>query len=201
MLDGLLRPIVDPLLNAAAETLARLGISANMLTFSGFIVGMLSCFLLTVKAYDVAAILLIISRAFDLMDGAVARIKKTTSDWGGYLDIVLDFIVYAAFPFCFALGQPSGSLAAGFLLFSYMGTAATFLAFAITAAKRGMTTDQTGEKSFFHQAGLIGATETVLFMLVCCFYPEGFSAFAAVFGILCWITATQRFFQAQKLLG
>lgn len=200
MLDGLLRPLVDPLLNKAAVSLGKLGFSANLITGVGFIVGMLACFALTVKAYDLAAFFIILSRIFDLLDGVVARIKNQASDWGGYLDIVLDFIIYAAFPFFFALGQPSVALAAGFLLFFYMGTATTFLAFATAAAKRGIVTEQTGKKSFYHQSGIIGASETVLFMLVCCFYPDGFSAFAAVFGILCWITATQRFLQAQKLL-
>ena len=67
----------------------------------------------------------------------VARHSRLT-DLGGFLDIVLDFIVYAGMVFAFAVADPgANALPAAFLLFAFMGTGSSFLAFAIMAAKRG----------------------------------------------------------------
>jgi phosphatidylglycerophosphate synthase len=42
----------------------------------------------------------------------VAR-RTGLSDFGGYLDIVCDFVFYAAVPLGFALADPSGNAVAG----------------------------------------------------------------------------------------
>jgi len=39
--------------------------------------------------------------------GVVARRFKKTSDFGGYLDIVVDFFVYGIIPLGIAIGEPS----------------------------------------------------------------------------------------------
>ena len=54
---------------------------------------------------------------------------------GGYLDIVLDFLFYAGVVFGFSLAQPEHGVYAAALLFAFMGTASSFLAFAIFAPK------------------------------------------------------------------
>ena len=89
------------------------------------------------KPTALALALLLVNRLADGLDGAVARQTRLT-DLGGFLDIVLDFIVYAGMVFAFALADPAANaLAAAFLLFAFMGTGSSFLAFAIMAAKRG----------------------------------------------------------------
>src|SRR3546814_15757704 len=68
------------------------------------------------------------------------------SDLGGYLDIVLDFLFYSGVVFFFAVGRPAEALPAAFLIFSFVGTGASFLAFAALAAKHGITTSARGSK-------------------------------------------------------
>ncbi|MEC7048815.1 MAG: hypothetical protein VXX06_01805, partial [Pseudomonadota bacterium] len=77
-----------------------------------------------------------------------------TTDLGGFLDITMDFLVYSAIPFAFALKDPGNALAAAFLIFSFVGTGSSFLAYAIIAQKRGISTETRGKKSFFHLGGL-----------------------------------------------
>ena len=200
MLDSLLRPVAGPVLEQIATSLSKTDLTANGLTWLGFAFGITGCFFAGFQVYIAGLFFILLGRVCESLDGPLARLKGGTTDYGGYLDIVLDFIVYAAFPTLFALGAPIHALAASFLLFSYMGTASSFLAFAIVAAKRGLTDEDSRGKSFFHMGGLAGAGETVLFMVACCLYPAGFSAFAVIFGVICWITTVQRMMQAYRML-
>ena len=68
-----------------------------------------------------------IDDAADGLDGAVARHVGVT-DLGGYLDIVLDFLIYSGIVFGFAVGRPDQALPAAFLIFSFVGTGTAFLA-------------------------------------------------------------------------
>ena len=43
MLDGSVRPLIDPPLNAAGMLLARLGVGANAITLAGFLLGGCAC--------------------------------------------------------------------------------------------------------------------------------------------------------------
>ena len=68
-------------------------------------IGLCSGVLICGEAYGWALAALLLSRMCDGLDGAVARLTQPT-DFGGYLDIVCDFLFYAFVPFCFALSLP-----------------------------------------------------------------------------------------------
>jgi phosphatidylglycerophosphate synthase len=138
------------------------------------------------------AFVLLASRLADGLDGAVARVRGKT-DFGGYLDIAADFAFYGAIPLAFVLRDPAANgLAGAFLLFSFYVNGATFLGFAVLAAKRGMETTTRGEKSLYFTAGLLEGTETILFLLVLAVWPGMFVPGAWVFGTLCLVTAGAR---------
>ena len=192
MLDEAARKIIDPPLNAVGRTLAHYGVSADFVTASGFLLGMSALPLLAVGAYRWALLVILINRIFDGLDGAVAR-HSQVSDFGGYLDIVADFIFYAAIPVGFALADPGANgLAAIVLIFSFVATGSTFLAYAVLAAKRGVTTQTRGRKSFFYLGGLTEGTETIVFFVAICLWPGAFAPLALVFAALAWITAITR---------
>jgi phosphatidylglycerophosphate synthase len=54
-----------------------------------------------------AALLFLLNRIFDALDGTVARLRNLQSDFGGYYDIVTDFITYCMLPVGLALGDPT----------------------------------------------------------------------------------------------
>jgi phosphatidylglycerophosphate synthase len=105
--------------------------------------------------------LLLASRLLDGLDGSVARLTQPT-DAGGFLDIALDFLFYAAIPLAFAVANPAtNALPAAVLLASFIGTGSSFLAFAALAEKRGLTNTALPGKSFYFLGGLTEATETI----------------------------------------
>jgi len=197
MLDHIMRPVINRPLSRMAGYLAARGVTANMMTAFGFVLALCCFAALAFQFYGAALVLILLNRLADGLDGAIARETKMT-DFGGFLDIVSDFIFYAGTVFFFAIGRPEDALIAGFLLFSFFATGVSFLAYAIVAAKHGKTTEKRGKKSFFHIGGLAEGTETIIFLVLICLLPQYFFWLALIFGIMCWITAAFRVLQARE---
>lgn len=193
MLDGWMRGLIDPGLNRIGKTLAARGFTADGVTLAGLALGLLAAGVLALGGPGwVAALPLIASRVADGLDGAVARARGKT-DFGGYLDIVCDFVFYAAIPMAFVLRDPAeNGLAGAFLLASFYINGSTFLGYAVLAEKRGMQTRSRGEKSLYFTAGLLEGTETIAFFLILCLLPWAFAPLAWAFGALCLVTALSR---------
>lgn len=199
MFDAAVRPLIDPPLARLADRFIAAGFSANSVTLIGFAVGMLAVPALAAEWYLIALLLILLNRVADGIDGAIAR-RLGSTDLGGYLDILCDFIFYAAVPLGFALARPENGAAAAFLIFSFVGTGSSFLAYAAIAAKRGMESAQHGPKSIFYLGGLTEGTETILCFIVICLFPDSFAAVAYLFGALCWVTTAFRAASAWRLL-
>ena len=191
MFDTNVRRQIDPLLDRFAGTLVRLGMKANTVTVTGFAIGIAACAALAAQWYWSALVLILFNRVADGLDGAIARQTRAT-DAGGFLDIVLDMLFYSGVPFAFAIASPGNALPAAFLIYSFIGTGGSFLAFAVISAKRGITSDAEGKKSFYYAMGLMEGTETIVFFLLFCLFPQYFTTLAWVFGALCWVTTIAR---------
>ena len=192
MLDSFAQRLIEPVLSRLARRLVALKVTANQLTLAGFAIGLLAAALIAQGAYRAGLLLLLLSRLFDGLDGAVARQTQPT-DRGGFLDITLDFIFYAAVVLAFALADPAANaLAAAALLAGFMGTGSSFLAFAVMAAKRQVSKPMTGGKSFYFLGGLTEGTETLGFFVAMCLWPAQFALLAWVFAGLCVLTTISR---------
>ena len=192
MLDSFAQRLIEPVLTRAAHRLVQLNVTANQLTLAGFAVGLLAAVLIAQRAYEAGLVLLLLSRLCDGLDGAVARQTKPT-DRGGFLDITLDFIFYAAVVLAFAFADPAANaLAAAALLAGFMGTGSSFLAFAVMAAKRQMSKPMSSGKSFYFLGGLTEGTETLGFFVAMCLWPAQFAVLAWVFAVLCAVTTAAR---------
>lgn len=197
MLDGIMRRQLDPMLNAWGRRLAARGFSANHITLAGLALGLTAAGMIALALpLGLALIPLLLGRVADGLDGAVARAGQKT-DFGGYLDIVCDFIFYGAIPLAFAIRDPANAVAAAFLLTSFYVNGASFLAFAIFAEKHGLKTTTRGEKSLFFTAGLLEGTETIVFFVAICLWPAAFMILSLCFGVLCLITALARIILAK----
>ena len=197
MFDAQLRPLIDRLLDPIGRGLVRLGATANQVTLIGVAFGLIAAGCVAAGLFHTALWFVIANRVIDGMDGAVARASRS-SDFGGYLDIVSDFIFYSAIPMAFAMAQPETALAAAFLIFSFIGTATSFLGFAILAEKHHVTTRIRGKKAFYYLGGLTEGTETILLFLAMLVWPDYFSVMAIIFGILCWLTTGTRVYAAYR---
>jgi phosphatidylglycerophosphate synthase len=192
MLDGWGRRRIDPGLDALAGVLHRAGISANAITLAAFAIGLAAAAAITFGALWLGLALILASRLGDGLDGAVAR-RAGRTDFGGYLDIVLDFAFYGAIPLAFVILDPVRNGVAGAVLIAvFYANGASFLAYAVMAEKRGIPEDARGAKSLLFTTGLAEATETIAVFLAFCLFPDRFAILAYGFAALTAYTALSR---------
>ena len=192
MLDGAVRPLIDPPLARAGEALARRGVSADGVTALALVCGLACAAAIATGADGAALALLLIGRTLDGLDGAVARATRRT-DRGGFIDIVFDFAFYGAIPLAFALRDPAvNGVPAAVLLFSFYVNGASFLAFAAVAAKRGLESRVRGVKSIYFTAGLAEGTETIVIFAAMVLLPAWFPLLALGFAGLTLMSAVAR---------
>ena len=191
MFDAKLRPLIDPPLNRLGAWLARMGVSANLVTALGLAVGLSGSFAIAFSQHSLGLALILLNRLFDGLDGAVAR-ANGPSDLGGYFDIVADFAFYVSVPLGFGIADPAHALPALVLVAAFVLTGTSFLAYAVIAAKRGEETVAHGAKSFFYSTGLAEGTETILFFIAMTLFPAWFAVLAYIFAALCVLTVVQR---------
>ncbi|HPF27170.1 MAG TPA: CDP-alcohol phosphatidyltransferase family protein [Steroidobacteraceae bacterium] len=199
MFDVWMRPLINPPLDAAARLLARSPMTANAVTIVGAAVGTAAGIAIARQRFGAALLLIALNRILDGLDGALAR-RRVPTDFGGYLDSVADYIFYAAVPLGFAVASPANALPAAALLASFLLSGSSFLAFAALAAKRRLTSDAHGPKSFFYLRGLAEGTETIAVFVLAVLRPDWFAALAYGFAVLCALTALQRLLAARRLL-
>ena len=201
MLDSTVRRWIDPPLHRMARGLADRGVKADQVTVTGFAIGLLGVVAVVVGAFGWALALIALNRLADGLDGAVARVTGST-DRGGFLDIALDFAFYAAVPLAFAVHAPaSNALAACTVLAAFLANGAAFLAYAVIAAKRGLTTPAQGHKSIYYVAGLAEGAETIALFVAWCLWPQAFAVIAYGFAAVCAISATARLVLGWRTFG
>lgn len=194
MLDRLSIKVIRAPLTLSARLLNKCGITANQTTVFGFIVGCFTLPALVTEQYLWALLFIVLNRICDGLDGALARIQGIT-DSGGFLDISLDFLFYSLIPFGFVLANPEQNAVAGaFLIFSFIGTGSSFLAFAVMAGKRGIENPVYKHKSLYYMSGLTEGTETIACFIAFCLLPSHFSMLAYLFGAACWFTTATRIY-------
>jgi len=192
MFDRYIYRVMGPGCSALARPLARLGLHADVLTIAAFVIGLAALPLFAFGRFGWALAAIAINRLFDGIDGALARLT-TATDRGAFLDISLDFLFYASVPLGFAIFHPqANALAAAFLLFSFIGTGATFLAYSLIAERRGLTAPHFRNKGIVYLTGVAEGFETILFFVAMCLWPAHFSILAYVFASLCWLTVIVR---------
>ncbi len=197
MFDSRLRPLIDPTLNRLGAALARRGVTANQLTLAGAVFGGLAGVAIALGHPLAGLALILANRLLDGLDGAVARASRPT-DFGGYLDIVCDYVFYLAVPLGFGFAAPQNLPYALVLVATFTLTAVSFLAYATLAAKRGVETTAHGAKSFFYSTGLAEGAETILAFVLMCLLPSWFPLIATVFAGLCALTVIQRSLIARR---
>ena len=195
MLDSLIRPFIDTPLNKVGKYLLKIGISANTMTIIGFVLGLIAMLFIYNQQLSIAFICIVLSRLADGFDGAIARNSKLT-DFGGFLDTVCDFIIYSGIVFSFGLYSTENLPHALFLIFSFIGPTTSFLAYAIIAGKRKISTDKRGKKSFYYLGGICEGTETIFTLLLMCVIPQYFGIICIIYGVLCWMTTMGRIYNA-----
>ncbi|CAH0540437.1 CDP-alcohol phosphatidyltransferase family protein [Vibrio marisflavi] len=192
MLDRYSSKVVKGPLNILANVANRFGVKADQISIIGFCLGCCAFPAIVFGYLELALVFILLNRTFDGLDGAVAR-KHGPSDAGGFLDISLDFVFYSMIPFAFVIANPAENAIAGaFLIFAFVGTGSSFLAFAVMAGKRGIENPVYKHKSLYYMSGLTEGTETIACFVIFCLWPQYFNHVAYLFGAACWFTTFTR---------
>lgn len=202
MFDQRLRGTKERLLTGAATRLGR-GISPNQMTFVAFGTGLLAALLVWNQLYLPAAVLWLVNRVLDGLDGTLARVQGRQSDFGAYLDILLDFSVYAAIPLALVMSDPStirfASLSLLLALYYVNAVGWLYLAALLEKEARGATTR--GElTSITLPAGLIGGVETTIFYILFLLFPAMMVPLFLLMAALLGVTILQRLNWAYVML-
>lgn len=185
------------------DPLAYLLRGAPAWTFSvlGLFMGVAAAIALWQQAYWFAFAGWFLNRLFDGLDGAVARQRGAQSDFGGYLDILLDFVTYAIIPIGLALGRPAEGVypALIFLLSSFYVNAASWMYLAALLEKRAAARSDR-LTSVTMPAGLVGGTETIIFYTAFILFPGYLVWLFSLMALLVIVTILQRLFWAWRHL-
>ncbi|WP_430249966.1 CDP-alcohol phosphatidyltransferase family protein [Neorhizobium sp. DAR64860/K0K1] len=195
MIDAKILPLQKAVLQPVAAFLAHRGVRADQISLVGFGGGLGAFAALCLGYFWVALLLILVNRALDGLDGAVARLHGPT-DRGAYLDIALDMVFYALIPLGFAVAVPEiNALPAAVLIVSFVGTGSSFLAFSAVAAKRGREAPEFPTKGIYYAGGLAEGFETIAVFIAMCLLPWHFPLIAYGFAALCWVTTVIRWRQ------
>lgn len=202
MLDARITPVLKPLLRPMVKRLHYYGISADYVTLAGFIIGIAAVPAIVYGQFMLALLFVSLNRLCDGLDGELARYSQSSSSAGGYLDICLDFLFYATIPLAFGIANPvEWGVPALVLLCAFIGTGSSFLAFAVSAEKYQITRPQFTHKSFYYMQGLTEGTETIVFFIVICIWPQWFTVLAYIFAMACFITVFTRIYGGYQTLS
>ncbi len=204
MIDSSMRRLKDLVLLPLVKLLDRLNITPGAITLAGGIAGIGAAAAAGFVFWKSALLLWLLNRLLDGADGALARRGGKSSDLGGYLDIMADFVVYGALPLGIAFGvsgtvSPAAPAApavlaapaiwpvTAFLLAAcYINAASWMYLSALLEKKKDEST------ALAMPVGIIEGTETVVFYTLVLMFPRFTVPMFAVFGFLVALTALVR---------
>ncbi len=196
MLDIRLRPVKDNVFDPICIYVPS-SISPTQITIAAFCSGLLSC-MFAANQHNVLALgFWALNRALDCLDGALARYRRVSSDYGGFLDLLGDFVVYSFLPMAVVLGFDDTSqgwravavLEASFhvnnFILFYVASVAEKLR--VASAK-----DSTELTSVMMRPALIEGTESAILFTLMLAYPAAIQLLSSIMAGLVCIGICQR---------
>lgn len=202
MVDKLLRIPKEQALTPVAMHLLR-RIRPTTLTLFAFSVGGAAALAIWQGYYLLGLVLWLLNRVLDGLDGTLARITDQQSDFGGYLDIMLDTVMYAIIPtaLAFSVDTPHAYQVLILLLISFYVNSASWMYIAALLEKRRAGATASGELTTITMpSGLIEGTETIAFFVLFILFPHAIVALFMVMALLTFATIGQRLIWAARAL-
>jgi phosphatidylglycerophosphate synthase len=200
MFDNTLRPLKDRLTSPLADTIGR-WLAPDAVSLLAFAAGLGCTASLAFGGLWLALGLWLFSRLLDGLDGLIARRSKRSSDAGGYLDIMLDFMIYAALPLAMVWAEPALAWPTAVLLGVFYINSASWMYLSALLEKRGAGAEARGEStSVSMPRGLVEGSETIVFYSVLIVIPSWRMVLMLLFAILTLTGALVRFVQGMAIL-
>lgn len=201
MFDHLLRKLKDRWLAPLASLLRN--VPPNVITLVALVLGLSAAVAASQRAWTLGLVLWLANRLTDGLDGTVARVAERQTDFGGYLDILLDFVVYAAIPLGFAFGTPDRLvlLVAVALEGSFFVNACSWMYLSAVLEKRASGAAATGELTTVTMPpALVAGFETVVFFALFFLFPGRLVTLFGLMTALVGINIVQRLVWARRVL-
>lgn len=201
MLDSITRQTKEFVLSPMARLFQP--VHPNYVTAVSLVPGVLCAWCAAQGMYGWAVGLWAANRILDGLDGTLARQQGSQSDFGGYLDILIDFLVYALIPAGLVWGRPEPEnwIALTFLLTVYYVNSASWMYLSSVLEKRGRGANASSEMTTVTMpAGLIEGTETVVAYFLFLLLPNQIVFTFSIFAVLVCITIGQRLVWARASL-
>ncbi len=202
MFDLILRALKDRLLEPLARLLGP-RVAPDLVTLVACLVGLGAGVCAWRRADGAALALWALNRLLDGLDGTLARVHGRQTDFGGYLDILLDFAVYTAVPTGLALGRPTfAALAACVaLLGSFFVNAASWMYLSAVLERRDAGAKRRGELTTVTMPpGLVAGAETVVLYTLFLLFPGRLAELFGLMAALVYATVVQRVVWARRHL-
>lgn len=199
MFDTFMRRLKDRLIEPLATPLGS--VSPAFITLLGLLTGLTAAWLAANGSVLPSLLVWFLSRVLDGLDGLVARRFNKQSDFGGYLDIICDFAVYAAVPISLTLAHPTTTnfITLSVMLASFYVNAASWMYLSALLEKRAARNAST-QTSIIMPPGLIGATESITAFCIFLLFPAYLAPLFGIFSALVFITIIQRLVWAKQNL-
>ncbi|MGB7341869.1 MAG: CDP-alcohol phosphatidyltransferase family protein [Phototrophicaceae bacterium] len=194
MLDKQMRYAKESVLNPLARWVGN-HISPTEITLLGGLVGITAAGFAWQGWYLAGLVLWIANRILDGLDGTVARLNNKQTDLGGYIDIIVDNIVYAVVPIGLALSVDTSItyLALIFMLGIFYVNSASWMFLSSIMEKRAQGANKSGEMTSVTMVdGLIEGTETIIFYSLFFLLPQFMGLLFIIMGSLVIVTIVQR---------
>ncbi len=201
MFDHLLRGLKDRLLHPFALLLR--GVPPNVLSLVALLLGIGAAVAAAQAAWTVGLVLWFANRITDGLDGTVARVAERQTDFGGYLDILLDFVVYAAIPVGFAVSSIDRPvlLWAVTLEGAFFVNACSWMYLSAVLEKRASGARSTGELTTVTMPpALVAGFETVVFYALFFLFPHKLALLFGIMSALVGINIVQRLLWSRRVL-
>lgn len=202
MIDKYLRPVKEKYLLPIAKIISKY-LSPNQISIVAFFMGLLSCILIIYNYLNIALGFWLLNRIIDGLDGTVARVSNRQTDWGGYLDIMLDFTIYALIPITmtFIINDNIFSyLSLSIMLASFYINSASWMYLSAVKEKREGKEDKSLLTSIPMPSGLIEGSETIVLYTLFFLFPNYLYLLFIIASVLTFIGIFQRIFWAFKNL-
>jgi phosphatidylglycerophosphate synthase len=200
MIDKVLRLPKEKVLEPIAKgPLKR--INPNVITLSACAVSLAAGAAAWRNANGIALGLWLLNRLLDGLDGTTARVNNKQSDFGGYLDIVLDMVAYVTIPIGLALAvnKTNVYIALIFLFASFYINSAAWMMLAAYLEKFKQGARINGElTSVTMPTSIIEGAEAVLFYSIFLLFPQHLETWFYLLAFLVFLSAGKQVFWAFK---
>ncbi len=198
MIDEPFRAWLARAASAPVRGMHAAGITPNAVTVAAFVLSVAAVLPIARGEFALGIAFWLAGRLLDGYDGLLARVSGRTSLFGGFLDISLDMLAYAAMAVAFAWQMPANHVLWMFVLVGYIGVITTTLALSslLERADRHLG----GNRSLQFTPGLAEGGETTIAYVLVALMPAWTRWVLTAWILLLTVTVLVRIRAAYRLL-